>query len=370
MQGVYYDSKSSQRRECFLHLNDSQQLVAKGIDIGAIPLANVSISSRIGDSTRFITFPDGAVFETLDNNAVDALLSKTDSSPHWLFIHYWERNRKLILLSVVGMVGFTYLLVAFGIPMMSRSLAHALPASVSVKLAGEVLETLDEIVFTPTNLSEQRQRELSNQFNNLSVGLNEFQLKIHFRKGNVIGANAFALPDGAVVMTDELIELTDNDLELQSVMLHEIGHIVHRHSLQRLIENSSTTLIIVWLTGDIEAGSSWSAILPTLLLQSGYSRDIEREADGYALDRMLTTGISPQHFASIMKKLDSFKSHDNAGEESDNHGPGPAKDENSSEQTQEKDEDGRHWLDYISSHPPTTSRIKRFEDAAAFHQPE
>jgi Zn-dependent protease with chaperone function len=169
-------------------------------------------------------------------------------------------------------------------------------------------------------------------------------------------------------MTDELIELAADDLELQSVMLHEIGHVVHRHSLRRLIENSGATLLLIWLTGDIEAGSSWATILPTILLQSSYSRDIEREADGYALDRMLVTGISPQHFASMMKKLDSLKSHGDAGEEKDNLEPGSEEGEDSPKPTQGKGNNGRHWLDYISSHPPTTSRIRRFEDAAALHQ--
>ena len=170
-------------------------------------------------------------------------------------------------------------------------------------------------------------------------------------------------------MTDELIALADNDWQLQSVMLHEIGHVMHRHSLRRLIENSSTILLMIWLTGDMEASVGWLATLPTILLQSGYSRDIEREADGYALDRMLESGISPQHFANMMKKLDSSKSRNDVGQEKNNHKPNSAEDENSPKQTQKKDDDDRSWADYISSHPATASRIKRFEEAAALRQP-
>jgi Zn-dependent protease with chaperone function len=371
MRGVYYDSKSSYRRECALHLNDNRQLELDGVDVNAVPLDSVSISPRIGDSTRFITFPNDAVFETPDNDGVDALLAETETDVRWLYIHYWERNKKLILLSVMSLVSFTYLLVIFGIPLMSRSLAHALPASVSVKLAGEVLQTLDDRVFSPTQLSEQRQQQLREQFNSLNGGLNEFQFKIHFRKGNAIGANAFALPDGAVVMTDELVALADNDLELESVMLHEIGHVVHRHALRLLIENSSAALVLIWLTGDIEASSSWFAALPTILLQSGYSRDVEREADSYALERMLASGISPQYFADMMKKLNPDATSDNvaqekAAQEKDNQEPSTAEVENDSDQSQG---DSHHWLDYISSHPATASRIRRFEEAAASQQP-
>ena len=30
---------------------------------------------------------------------------------------------------------------------------------------------------------------------------------LHFRKGGPIGPNAFALPDGTIVLTDELVDL-------------------------------------------------------------------------------------------------------------------------------------------------------------------
>lgn len=50
-----------------------------------------------------------------------------------------------------------------------------------------------------------------------------------------IGANAFALPDGTLVVTDELVELAgDNDDEVLAVLAHELGHIHERHGLRLL----------------------------------------------------------------------------------------------------------------------------------------
>jgi Zn-dependent protease with chaperone function len=46
-------------------------------------------------------------------------------------------------------------------------------------------------------------------------------------------ANAFALPNGRVVVTDELVELLKNDSDaLRAVLLHEIGHVQHHHSIR------------------------------------------------------------------------------------------------------------------------------------------
>lgn len=225
----------------------------------------------------------------------------------------------------------------------------------STKLAGEVLERLDERVLSPTELAQQRQSTLQNQFAFLTAGLQDFRFTLRFRKGNMVGANAFALPDGTIVMTDELVALADNDFELQSVLLHEIGHVVNRHSLRQLIENSSSALLVIWLTGDIEAGSSWFATLPTLLLHASYSRDIEWEADAYALEQMRTANISPQYFADLMKKLDTANLSPATGNDKRADG-------NSTDNAREKSTDD--WLDYISTHPPTVDRIKRFEGAA------
>jgi Zn-dependent protease with chaperone function len=70
----------------------------------------------------------------------------------------------------------------------------------------------------------------------------------------------------------------------------------------------------------------------------------------------------------MMKKLDSFESLNNAGEERGVDESSSVEDEDSPKQAQEKGDDGRHWLDYISSHPTTASRIERFEEAATLHQ--
>ena len=43
---------------------------------------------------------------------------------------------------------------------------------------------------------------------------------------------------------------------------------------------------------------------PSLLLQKGYSRNMEREADAYALAWLNSACIPPRHFADILGRLD------------------------------------------------------------------
>jgi len=356
MKGAYYNSHSSQRQMCVLHVDDKQQLWLDGVTMTAVSLSNVVISPRIGNSPRFITFPNGSVFETEDNNAVDELARKSIKKQHWFIAYQWESNKKLIAFSALFLISLIYLLIQFGIPAISRGIAHSLPSSVSIKLADQMLASLDEQALSTSTLTLQRQQELTEQFNVYTQHIVDFNLELKFRQGNLLGANAFALPDGVIVLTDELVKLAENDWELQSVMLHEIGHVVHRHSLRQLIESGAMVALLVWLTGDIEVTNSWIMTLPVILLMSAYSRRAEWEADGYALEHMRYENISPQYFVDFMKKFDQS----GARQHSQKHSRA---DESANKKTQQSSDTEYQWLDYFSSHPATRERIKRFEEA-------
>ena len=122
-----------------------------------------------------------------------------------------------------------------------------------------------------------------------------------FRKG--LGANAFAFPSGIILVTDGLVNLAQTDAEVVSVLLHEMGHVVNRHGLRLLLQGSALTLLITVVTGDFSASTGFIAALPVMLLEQGYSRDLEREADDFSLNYMQAQGLSTQAFADIMQRI-------------------------------------------------------------------
>ena len=82
--------------------------------------------------------------------------------------------------------------------------------------------------------------------------------------GGALGPNAFALPAGTIVITDELVQLARHDDELRAVFAHEIGHITGRHAMRMLLQNSATALLAVGLLGDVSAVSSMTAAVPAV----------------------------------------------------------------------------------------------------------
>jgi predicted Zn-dependent protease len=119
--------------------------------------------------------------------------------------------------------------------------------------------------------------------------------------------NAFALPGNMIIVTDELVRLPASDDELAAVLAHELAHLERRHGLQSLLRQSFAVLLAAGITGDASALTTFAAAIPLSLLTAGYSRDLEREADAYALELLRARGIPPRAFATVVVKLDAAR---------------------------------------------------------------
>ena len=105
-----------------------------------------------------------------------------------------------------------------------------------------------------------------------------------------------------------LVNLSKNNYELAGILAHEIGHVKERHAMRNLLQDSTTGLLLILLTGDVGSASSFAAALPTFLLQAKYSRDFEAEADDYAIKFMQKRGISLKHLFNIFTRLQGKQS--------------------------------------------------------------
>jgi predicted Zn-dependent protease len=128
--------------------------------------------------------------------------------------------------------------------------------------------------------------------------------------------NAFATPGGHIFVTRGLIACTDSEDALAGVIAHEIGHIQLQHSI-KAIKNSRITQAIL-VTGSSTAGAlgnqeirelasvmdeSVNEIISTLV-EKGYSRDQEFDADTAALALMASAGYEPSSLISMLHLLE------------------------------------------------------------------
>ncbi|MDX1487329.1 MAG: M48 family metallopeptidase, partial [Acidiferrobacterales bacterium] len=285
LRASFYDGKTSAKKDVQLHFYASGELVIRGLEEDLkYSLADVRISTRVGNTPRSLYLPDGAKCETFDNDAVDALLERHRRHRGAAWLHRFESKLRYVALAVVVTVVVAWGFIQYGIPLLAKHVADALPASVDTALGKEGLAVMDRLFFAPSELREPRRRELQAIFSDMAkASTDDHEFKLIFRKSPRVGANAFALPSGIVVITDELVALVRDDNELIAVLAHEIGHVVHRHALRRVLQDSTVVLVIAAVTGDVTSITSLAATIPVVLVEAKYSRDFEREADDYAL---------------------------------------------------------------------------------------
>lgn len=336
LQAVYYDGKTSDKRAVQVELAAPGQLIIRGLENELrYRLAEVRIAPRVGNTPRSIYLPGEAKCETWDNDAIDVFLKRHRHGTGWAWLHTLESHLGYVALALVITAVSVWGLIEYGVPLLAKHVARALPATVDAALGEQGLSMLDRTFFAPSRLSAQRQQALRTLFADNTADLPDGEhMQLVFRSSPRIGANAFALPSGKIVITDELVSLARHDNELVAVLAHEIGHVVHRHALRRVLQDSTVVLIIAAVTGDVASITSLAATIPTVLVEAKYSRNFEREADEYALQHLRAHNIAPHYFADILLRMENTRP---------SRGDIP---------------------DYLATHPATEERILLFQEAS------
>ena len=258
-------------------------------------------SLRIGDTPRWLYLPGGGACVTDDNDAVDALMRE---QRYERLLHRWESRPAYAVVAVALVMAAAWLLFHRGVPAAAEQIAQRIPVEAEAMLGRESLKGMDEYLMKPSTLPPARQKRLRDKLaSTMRAAGDTTPYRLEFRSSPVIGANAFALPSGIIIMTDELVRLAKRDEEVLAVLAHEVGHVRHRHTMRMLLEASATALVIAGITGDIGSAAALASSAPTILLQAKYSRDIERQADGYAVELMRKAALSPHHLGVILARL-------------------------------------------------------------------
>ena len=124
-------------------------------------------------------------------------------------------------------------------------------------------------------------------------------IKIHILDKDDI--NAFALPNGHLIVYSGLILNADNQEELSGVICHEIAHIQLNHVMKKLVKEVGLSVLISMTTG--KGGSETIKETAKMLSSSAFDRSLEKEADIKAVDYLVKGKINPEPFANFLYKI-------------------------------------------------------------------
>ncbi|MGB6120204.1 MAG: M48 family metallopeptidase [Mesorhizobium sp.] len=306
VSGVWFPAGASRRHEARLSLAaDGEWLVeADGAVMARGFPDEVEVSQRIGSIPRRISFADGSLFETLDNDGVDRLRG---IDPSGRGVDGLERFRPRLFIFAAVAIALCWAIYRFAVPVLVEVAVAVTPPVVPQMMSQGALASLDQLVTAPTELDEESRAKISAGFAELARASKrgEGGYTLNFRKGGTVGPNAFALPDGNIVLTDELVAMVGDDSDaVLGVLAHEIGHVDREHTLRQLYRAAGIAGLIMLIGGDIGSAAEDILVQGSALVSLSYSRTQESEADRSSVDLMFKTGRDPEAIIRFFKKLE------------------------------------------------------------------
>jgi len=124
------------------------------------------------------------------------------------------------------------------------------------------------------------------------------KIKVHLLYKDEV--NAFALPDGHLVIFSGLILESENPEELSGVIAHELAHIKLNHVMTKLMREVGLSVLLSMASG---GGGDMLKETAKMLSSTAFDRALEKEADIKAVDYLIEAKISPEPFATFLFRL-------------------------------------------------------------------
>jgi Zn-dependent protease with chaperone function len=273
-----------------------------------------------------------------------------------------QQSWRGVLVAFALLVGVLWGMYLYGLPVAARGITALVPISADEAIGRNALSQIDGRWMKPSKLPIEDQARLRQRFD---AGLkaqypsNTPKIQLEFRKSE-IGPNAFALPGGIMVMTDELVQLVKDDEVVLGVLGHELGHITRRHGMRQLVQVGVMQGVLSVAFGDY--GSLITAA-PLILGSMAYSRAHEREADDDSIAYMRAAGINPLVMVKFFQAARSYKPPKKGADGKDL----PSTPDAPPQSPAEKAPDIKKTplgFSIISSHPLDEERMEKFRKAS------
>ncbi|PLY06943.1 MAG: peptidase M48 [Desulfuromonas sp.] len=128
--------------------------------------------------------------------------------------------------------------------------------------------------------------------------------------------NAFAAPGGLIFISRGLLRCCPDEDAVAAVLAHEIGHVEYQHGLQAIKKSRLTSALAIIGTESVKqlGGTDLARLTETFeesiqditstLVNNGYARHLEKEADQSALALLPRAGYDPAALASMLKEME------------------------------------------------------------------
>ncbi|HVF65902.1 MAG TPA: M48 family metallopeptidase [Casimicrobiaceae bacterium] len=326
-----FDGRSAEGEIVSLSIDEKSLVVASRRAFERVPIASVGVPESFAHAPRMLALPDGVTLEVVDpDRSLPNALAQAGVRTSWVV--RMQKAWGAVLVALALAIGLGIWFYVEGLPVVARKLAQSMPVEFDRRIGENVLALLDERMLKPSQMPVERRAAIIKRFEEAArVAAPGTDVRVEFRSGTL---NAFALPGGTLVMFDEMVTFAGSDDVVLAVLGHELGHVVHRHSMRQLFQVLGVGALVSVIWGDF---STAAANVPLLLGMMRYGRAFENEADDYALEFLRVNGMAPRPLYDFFVRIEGEK-------------------------------EAKRLPAFASSHPTTEERLARIKQAVDAHE--
>jgi beta-barrel assembly-enhancing protease len=301
IEAKYFDGQSSVSHKVILNTSERFE----------------ELSLQFSDGSRFIWYAEDLLFEQYgisleirNGKHSGALLQIKDVAftKHFfeamklkkkIDVHHRILNLGFPKIIAIALTMFALIVLAYFylLPPMAEKSAALLPESFDTYLGDLFMGT-----FLDENSTDVKKTAHLQAFADQIEFSNTKPLR--FTVVNSSEINAFALPNGQIVVYSGLLNKMQSPTELAALLGHEAAHVNHRHSTKMLCRNLAGYLLISLILTDVNGIMAVLADNAHQLHNLTYSKKFEEEADEEGLKILMNNGIDPNGMVQLFALIE------------------------------------------------------------------
>lgn len=301
IEAKYFDGQSSASQQTTVVFNDTMN------EFRLQTADGISVVWQLED-LQYEQY--SSLLEIRNKNYSGAILKIDDKDFLGIFFDAMKKNKRIgihtrllnlglskITAIAICLLGLIVLAYFYLLPPIAEKSAELLPESFDNEIGNVFIETFlneNDIDTTKTKYLEQFVSEL-----NLK---NKKPLRFIVVKSKEV--NAFALPNGQIVVFSAILKNMKSSDELVALLGHEASHVNHRHSTKMLCRNLAGYMVVSLLFSDVNGIMAVLADNAQQLHSLSYSRGFEQEADEQGLKILMDNNVNPNGMIKLFEQLE------------------------------------------------------------------
>src|SRR5262249_10579435 len=247
-----FDRRPAGAGPVLAHIRDRDLVIetADGTVGGRRRVDRTVVSEPLERSPRVVWLPGGAALEVPDADRAFARQLEVAGVHPSIAVRLQQRWPAVLvgLAVIVAMLGLFYFK---GLPATARWLAFKMPPRLEERMGEQVLGVLDKHYLRPSGPDVERRRRIAERLIFAAAATAPgVRYRLEFRAAGNEGVNALTLPGGIILVLDGLVRFAGDDDAVLAVLGHELGHVVHKHSVRQVLQSVGVGAVAGLLWGD------------------------------------------------------------------------------------------------------------------------